>query len=347
MSNVRRALAPLAKSALLGSGVYGLVRGLRPHRGASILRYHAICGTEGHRYADPSICITPAAFEAQVAYLAAHYRVLPLPEVTSALASGRSLPPNTVAITFDDGYEDNLAAAKVLHRHGVTATFYITAGCLRGGDPFWLSEMPQLLARVTREGLALTVGTGVVSLDVADSAAVGRTRRRLSRAFKSVTIPEREAARQRFRDLVGGGPVASDMLTWDQLREMRGLGMTIGAHTLTHANLPSAGPDGARHEMVACKARLERELGEPVTMFSYPNGGAERYETPELRRMAREVGFAAATTSQNGFARPGSDIFGLERVQVAERLADLVFGLEVERFAFKPAARSPVPPPTA
>ena len=50
-------------------------------------------------------------------------------------------------------------------------------------------------------------------------------------------------------------------------------------------------------------------------------------------------GFAAATTSRNAFAGRQSDLYALERVQVAERLEDLVFALEVERFAFRPAPR--------
>jgi peptidoglycan/xylan/chitin deacetylase (PgdA/CDA1 family) len=121
---------------------------------------------------------------------------------------------------------------------------------------------------------------------------------------------------------------------------MHRLGMTIGAHTVTHPNLPSAGLADATAEIVGSKARLERELDANVTMFSYPNGGAERYYTPDLQRVVREAGYAAATTSINGFAGPGSDPYALERVQVAERLEHLVFALEFERFALRPVARS-------
>jgi hypothetical protein len=74
-------------------------------------------------------------------------------------------------------------------------------------------------------------------------------------------------------------------------------------------------------------------------MFSYPNGGAERYMTDDVARLVREAGFEAATTSWNGFAGARSDVYALERVQVQEEMADLVFALEVERFAFKPAPR--------
>jgi peptidoglycan/xylan/chitin deacetylase (PgdA/CDA1 family) len=121
---------------------------------------------------------------------------------------------------------------------------------------------------------------------------------------------------------------------------MHRLGMTIGAHTLTHANLPSAGLDAARAEIAGSKALLESRLGIEVTMFSFPNGGADRYYTPELQRAVAESGFTAASTSANGFAGPESDVFALERIEVEERLADLAFALEVERFAFRPAPPS-------
>src|SRR5688572_1228753 len=126
------------------------------------------------------------------------------------------------------------------------------------------------------------------------------------------------------------------MLTWAELAEMHRMGMTIGAHTMTHANLPSAGFDVATQEIVESKARLERELGVPVTTFSYPNGGAERYYTPELQRAVADAGYVAAASSCNAFAGPDSDLYALERIEVEERLEDLVFALEVERFAFKP-----------
>jgi len=108
---------------------------------------------------------------------------------------------------------------------------------------------------------------------------------------------------------------------------------------MTHPNLPNAGLDRARVEIVESKARLEAETGAPVTMFSYPNGGAERYMTREVAALVREAGFEAATTSRNAFAGSSSDLFALERVQVSEELGRLVFALEVERYAFKPKPR--------
>lgn len=339
VARIRRQAAPSAKRILFRVGMYDAVRSVRPSRQLAILRYHAICGAEGHAYAEPAICVTPEAFERHVAYLASRYRVLPLPEAAAYLRAGKTLPPNAVAITFDDGYADNLPAARVLHRYGLNATFYITAGCLQGGAPFWPSEIRQLVARVTSPVVDLEASGMRVSIPLRTDSDRHAATRRLARLFKSHPIPVRERLRDQLRAVAGGGDTTSFMLTWDELREMQRLGMTIGAHTVTHPNLPNAGLDDAQSEITGSKARLEQELETRVTMFSYPNGGAERYMTPEIARLVREAGFDAATTSWNGFATMTSDLYALERVQVAESLEELVFALEVERFILKPASR--------
>ncbi len=336
---IRSGLAPAAKRMVLRTGGYGAIRRLRSNADVAILRYHAVCGPDGHSYASPAICVAPDTFERHVAYLAGHYTVLPLPEVVAAMAAGRTLPKDTVVFTFDDGYADNLEAARVLHRHGVSGTFYIAAGCLAGGQPFWPSELRHLVRHLPAGAHVFEAGAAKVTLDVSGDASRGAAVGTLTRLFKAHPIPVREALRDQLREAAAAPPMPRVMLTWDELAEMGRLGMTIGGHTLTHPNLPSAGPADATAEIVGCRERLEGELGLPVTMFSYPNGGAERYYTPELQRAVREAGYLAATTSRNGFAAAGSDLYALRRVQVTGSLEELAFALEVERFIMQPAPR--------
>jgi peptidoglycan/xylan/chitin deacetylase (PgdA/CDA1 family) len=338
---VRSGAAPAAKTALLRMGGYSALRRCLPSRQVAILRYHAICGEEGYRYADPAICISPHAFEQHAVYLAANYTVLPLPEVVDRLRAGRPLPQNCVAITFDDGYADNLAAARTLHRHGLTATFYLTAGCLADGAPFWPAELRALVPLVREPSIRLDVVGGAVNVPLGTEADRRHAIRVLTRLFKSNPIPVRESLREQLRRAAGTPRVPSPMLAWSDVSEMQRLGMTIGAHTVTHPNLPSAGPAAAAEEVRGSKVRLEAAIGAPVSMFSYPNGGAERYYTPELQRLVAGSGFAAAASSRNGFAGSKSDLFALERIEVQERLEDLVFALEVERFVLAPRPGEP------
>jgi peptidoglycan/xylan/chitin deacetylase (PgdA/CDA1 family) len=330
-------VAPAAKTALLKVGAYAGIRTLLPSRQIAILRYHAICGPEGYRYADPFICISPEAFDAHCAYLAANYSVLRLEEVATVLRGGRTLPRNSVSITFDDGYADNLEAARTLNRHGLSATFFITADCLADGLPFWPAEIRTLIPAIASESLQLRTGQSVIDIPLASDADRANAVRRVTKLFKSHPIPVREAFREQMRAAAKHPAIPACMLTWDELAEMHRLGMTIGAHTLTHPNLPSAGMAAARREIAGSKARLESALGAEVVLFSYPNGGADRYYTPELQQVVAESGYLAAASSRNAFAGTASDLYALERVEVEERLEDLVFALEVERFAFKPA----------
>ena len=336
---LRSGAAPTMKTLLLATGVYSAFRKGLPSRKLAILRYHAICDPDAG-YADAAICVSPAAFEQHVAYLAANYRVLSLPDAVSALRRGLTLPHNAVALTFDDGYADNLQAARILKRHGLTGTFYLTAGCLAGGAPFWPAELRLLVSALPGPTIELRLGGGKVTVSVQDAPAREAAVKHLTKLFKANPIPVREDLREQLRRGANSTPSPSPMLTWEDVTEMHRLEMVIGSHTMTHPNLPNAGSAAAAQEISESKARLESAIGAPVTMFSYPNGGAERYMTAEIARLVREAGFEAATTSRNAFAGPHSDLFALERIQVSERLEDLLFALEVERFAFAPGARA-------
>ena len=97
---VRSGIAPAAKSLLLKSGALSALRAVRPSDGLAILRYHAICGPEGYGYASPGICISPAAFEQHVRYMAANYNVVSLLDAVRSMRVRKPLPPNAVWVTF-------------------------------------------------------------------------------------------------------------------------------------------------------------------------------------------------------------------------------------------------------
>ncbi len=84
---------------------------------ARILTYHSI----GRRRYEMNV--TPEAFAAQMAWLAANQTVISL---ESAAAGGSG-----VALTFDDGYRDNLInALPILEHYGFPAAVFVVSGCL-------------------------------------------------------------------------------------------------------------------------------------------------------------------------------------------------------------------------
>ena len=60
------------------------------------------------------------------------------------------------------------------------------------------------------------------------------------------------------------------LMTADELCELAGLGVEIGAHTNRHVDLAEATAEEAHDEMRSCKQALEDLLGSPVETFAYP-----------------------------------------------------------------------------
>src|SRR5262245_33946506 len=120
----RRSVAALAvRSASLVSTAMQRLR--RPPVRALILLYHRIADLE----VDPwGLAVTPEHFADQIAVLAGIAHPVRLDELASSRAQLRTRRP-LVAVTFDDGYADNLhAALPILERYDVPATFFVTAG---------------------------------------------------------------------------------------------------------------------------------------------------------------------------------------------------------------------------
>jgi peptidoglycan/xylan/chitin deacetylase (PgdA/CDA1 family) len=73
------------------------------------------------------LSVTPAQFEAQLAYLRqAGYETISMRQLTYALSQQAPLPPKPIIITFDDGYRDNYENAfPLLRKYGYTGVFFI------------------------------------------------------------------------------------------------------------------------------------------------------------------------------------------------------------------------------
>lgn len=95
---------------------------------ALILYYHKIHKTprEGLWY---------KSFDLQLRLLKSRFKVVPPGEICSALTERRPMAKNWVAITFDDGYADNLVYAyPLLKKHGLKAALFPAFSRLRASD---------------------------------------------------------------------------------------------------------------------------------------------------------------------------------------------------------------------
>lgn len=82
------------------------------------------------------------------------------------------------------------------------------------------------------------------------------------------------------------------LMTANQLRQVRGVGMEVASHGLRHVSLPDVDDDELSIELTRSRALLEDILDEPVTGFAYPYGHVGRREIEAVRAAGYEYACA-------------------------------------------------------
>ena len=112
-----------------------------------ILMYHGIGGDEPPSGLNSLEAkhIPGAIFECQLRLLERTRRVISLSDMVDGLIEQRDMR-NTVAITFDDGYENNFTrAAPLLAARGMCATFFVTTDYIGTDRWMWTDKLQALL----------------------------------------------------------------------------------------------------------------------------------------------------------------------------------------------------------
>jgi peptidoglycan/xylan/chitin deacetylase (PgdA/CDA1 family) len=305
-----------------------------------VLRYHSICADAAARpaYVSRSISVPVRMFEQQVRRLSRKYRCQSLDEVVERIEQGRPLAARTVVLTFDDGYLDNYTLAlPVLAKYRVPATIYLVSSTLTHRKPMWTSLMRYAFGTTTLTKASLPDGSGSLA------------------HFALATPEERDAAARRYTNVLNILPAVrrdallDDILAglgiddrpeagrWfvsaEQVNEMKRFGVTFGAHTVTHPNLPGIDRTEAKREIEVSKSDLEACLGEPIRHFSYPNSGAlYPHFDATIENQVRAAGFRSAATSVGGALRGDTNLFRMERIDVNRSRSPLPdFSLWLER----------------
>jgi peptidoglycan/xylan/chitin deacetylase (PgdA/CDA1 family) len=289
-----------------------------------VLMYHRVLPEP-----DPLLADEPdaASFAAQMDLIAGLLNVVSLPDAVEALARG-ALPPRAAAITFDDGYANNLdVAVPILLARRLTATFYVTTGFIDGGS-MWNDLVIDAVRRAPAEFDLSGLGCGRYTLD--DTVSRRRAIDDVLGRLKYLELPERLRRAEAIAARAGVVSVRQPMMSEAQLRELAACGMDIGAHCVSHPILARVPSDIARREIFESRRRLEAIVASPVRTFAYPNGRPRQDYGPEHVAMVREAGFSAAVSTAWGAVTRGADLMQIPRVAPWDRHA-LKYGLRLVR----------------
>ena len=106
-----------------------------------------------------------------------------------------------------------------------------------------------------------------------------------------------------------------DILTACELRELDADTVTVGAHGLTHTRLAGMSPGQLQGETLEARRILEDACGRAVTLYAYPHGQRDDFDSAAERAVA-DAGFVAACSTRFGRGSQPTERFRLRRVGI-------------------------------
>lgn len=276
---------------------------------ATILTYHKVSDVKTP-FAVEEVSIKD--FQIKMRMLKKYFNVLPLAEVLEA-AKHNEIPPYTVAITVDDGYQDCYSViTPILDELGLSGTFFIaTEGIDSGG--LWNDKIAFALLNTKKKTLALNCFDEPIVESVGTLADKHALYQRLIVKSKYMNLVKREQLITLLLSVSQVEYEETGFLTKENINAMHNAGMEIGAHTHRHPILSMENDNVASDEIEQSKLYLEKIVDAPVRYFAYPNGLSGRDFDIRHEKMVKSAGFEAAFSTTWGHLTSSTNMFSIPR----------------------------------
>jgi peptidoglycan/xylan/chitin deacetylase (PgdA/CDA1 family) len=273
-----------------------------------VLGWHNVAGTYGFPSRDGA---GQRGFAQQMRILSRMANVLPLNDALERLRSGEPLPARAVAITFDDGYRDNLTmAVPVLERLGLPATFFLVPGLLSGEVDAWWETLGWAIgssphSSFTFEDETFTLKENTNSTQSVYSPIVRRLKRR-------TRVAREQAMNELLSSLSPVGDPPDLFMDWPGAQELVSRGFSVQSHTCSHVVLGEETPAEQLRELTEARLCLQDKLNITISAVAYPQGGPLDYNADTVTA-AGAAGYTWGVTTREGFATATSDPLEIQR----------------------------------
>jgi len=298
-----------------------------------ILCYHGTSLADEHLW-DPDLYIDRDRLRGRLSYLRSNgCSVLPLGSALQRLYNG-TLPPRSVALTYDDGtYDFYRVALPVIREFEYPVTVYLTTYYSDHHQPVFNVMLRYLLWK--GQGRALHFPE-VIS---ADTQLTQDSQPRVAARFRQFAAENALSGRQKdllleklartleidYADLRQRRLL--HLMTHEEAREAARSGVDVQLHTHRHRLYDSRSAFHA--EIEENRRRVESITGRPADHFCYPAG----CHLPEFPQWLGEIGVLSATTTESGIATPSSDPFLLPRLIDTSNMSSAEFAAWVSGLA--------------
>lgn len=250
-----------------------------------ILVYHGVVEKPDHSISAGPIDVYQ--FEQHLAYFKKYFNVVSLNHIFEMYRTGTRPKRKTIAITFDDGYENNyLRAVPLLKQYNFPATIFVIGNSVENDNTItWYDHLFFIQHRLNYKD----IDTSVVGQPSVSSL------HELIRLIQRIDLDKRlllykELDKQvKLEEVIGNYPREFwKLMTATENRDLsRGGLIEIAAHSYSHPNLGEIALPAAIEELKKSKQLLEEAIAMPVQAIAYPDGSY----TDEVKKASLDAGY--------------------------------------------------------
>ena len=292
-------------------------------RGVVIFLFHGVIEIHNHpirNYTGKHLLLS--LFEGCMARLCRKGTALSMDEILERLKKRVPFPPYSFAVTFDDGFENNLTvAAPILQHWKIPATIYLTTSFVESNHMSWVDRIERAVEETQMNEIRLQKELPLFTLRGDDEKIRFLKAVRTYVKSNHACLPQLLADEicQRLGDNREGrsDDPLDKKLSWEQVAKAQAAKLFhFGGHSHTHAILSFLSQEHLDFELDTSLRLLRERAGIGPVHYSYPEGMAHCFSGRVIQAM-QQRGVECCPTAMEGINRVGDDPFHLRRFLVA------------------------------
>lgn len=232
---------------------------------------------------------------------------------------GIPLPSRPFAVTFDDGFRNNLSvAAPVLVDEQVPATFYITTDFVERNRMSWIDRIEFAVEQCVQAEVQLPWGPRRFRENEARRAFLSEIRQVVKRdlMIDAEKLATDIQAQLGVAITYSSSHPLDQKLDWSEVRALAAEPLfTVGGHGHSHAILASLGQKDLECELDTGMRLLKEKAAVHGPHYSYPEGMPNCYSARVIEAL-RQRGIRCCPSAVDGVNDTTADLFHLKRVMV-------------------------------
>jgi peptidoglycan/xylan/chitin deacetylase (PgdA/CDA1 family) len=236
-----------------------------------ILYYHRVIEDKDFDYdMGPNIhlCVKKSEFEVQMAYIAHNYDLISIDDLYK---NNFKCEKFSVAVTFDDGYKDNLEVAyPILKKYNIPSTIYIVSRNIISKPWAWWIELWNFLSK----NKSFKNEDKLINIEKINDKK--KYYFNLKNKIKKLNYTEQISFFNKLTSSITRENHDDIYLNLDDLKKIKNKKLiTLGCHTHDHLCFSYLEKNEIEKQINMCKEIIEQKVNIPVEHFAYPYGSKE------------------------------------------------------------------------